>query len=100
MFTNYYEKKGLRKENITQKIDNTVFYSSEYFSPKSLTDGVIRKTKNTIAIHHYCASWVKTSTKISTKIKQMIKRLLGQKIVNKLKSKRKQNESSSSTSKQ
>lgn len=99
IFTKYFEKQGLVRENKTQKINNTIFYASEYFSPKNLTDGKIKKTKNTYAIHHYCASWIKKSVKFKTKIKQFIKRLIGEKLVNKLKNKRKQNESSTPTSK-
>lgn len=99
IFTQYYEQKGLVRQNKTHQIENTVFYASEYFSPKSLTDGVIRKTKNTVAIHHYCASWVKKSTRITSKIKQFIKRILGEKLVNRLKNKRNKNESSTSSSK-
>ena len=89
VFTKYYEQFGLKRKNSTQQINNTMFYSSEYFSPKSLTDGKIRKTENTHTIHHYCASWVKTSTKLKSKIKQFIKRIMGEKLINKIKNKRK-----------
>ena len=89
VFTKYYENLGLKRENTTQQIGNTVFYASEYFCPKSLSDGKIRKTKNTYSIHHYCASWVKKSIKLKSKIKQFIKRIMGEKLINKLKNKRK-----------
>lgn len=88
IFTKYYEQKGLKREDETQTIGNTKFYASEYFSPKSLTDGKIRKTKNTRAIHHYYASWLKKSAKFKHKITQFVKRLLGPKMVEKLKNKR------------
>ena len=97
IYTNYYKEKGLEKIDKTQKIQNTMFYASEYFSPKSLSDGKIRKTKNSVAIHHYCASWVKKVDKFKTKINQFIKRILGQKLVNKIKNKRRNNESSTSS---
>ena len=99
IYTKYYETKGLKRENKTQQIEQTIFYASEYFSPKSLTDGKLRKTENTYTIHHYCASWVKKSTKFKQKILQMIKRILGPKLVQKIKNKRNKNESTSSSSK-
>ena len=100
VFTGYYEKQGLKRENKTQQIGKSIFYASEYFSPKNLTDGKVNKTKNTVAIHHYLGSWVKKSTKFKNKVMQFIKRLLGPKIVNKLKEKKRiKNESSTSASK-
>lgn len=99
VYTEYFKQFGLLEENKTQTIGKTTFYASEYFSPKSLTDGKLRKTKNTLTIHHYCASWVKKSSKIKTKILQFIKRLMGPKLVEKIKNKRNKNESSSSFSK-
>ena len=98
VYTKYYEKLGLKKENKTQILENTKFYSSEYFSPKSLSDGKIRKTKNTVSIHHYCATWVKGTTKFKSKILQLIKRILGEKAVRKFKEKRKKKNESASSS--
>ena len=102
IFTDYYSKKGITRENKTQQIDNTMFYSSEYFSPKNLTDGKIRLTKNTHTIHHFAGSWVKKSVKFKAKIKQFIKRIMGEKLVNKLKQRKQRNsnnENSTSSSK-
>jgi len=100
IYTSYFEKKGLRRDNLTQEIEGTIFYASEYFGPKSLSDGKIRKTKNTVAIHHFIASWQTKSNKFKSKILQLIKRILGEKTVNKLKRRReKNNEGSSLTSK-
>lgn len=99
IYTKYYEQFGLKRENSTQQIENTKFYAAEYFSPKSLTDGKIRKTKNTVSIHHYSATWVKKSSRFKTKIMQFIKRILGEKTVSKLKNKRNKNESSTSSGK-
>jgi len=100
VFTKYYEKLGLERQNKTQQINNTVFYASEYFSPKDLADGKIRKTQNTYTIHHFAGSWIKKSVKFKAKVKQFIKRIMGEKLVNKLKNKRNKNESSTSSSKQ
>ena len=85
IYTSYFEKIGLRRDNTTQRIGDIDFYASEYFGPKSLSDGKIRKTKNTVAIHHFIASWQTKSNKFKTKVFQFIKRILGEKTVNKLK---------------
>lgn len=98
--TEYLCEHGLVLNNTNQNIADINIYSTEYFCPKSLTDGVIRKTSNTVAIHHYYGSWIKKSTKFKTKMLQFCKKLLGPKLVAKLKNKRKSNESSTSSSKQ
>ena len=83
-----------------QKVLDFNLYASEYFCPKSLSDGVVRKTNNTVAIHHYYGSWKKKSAKIKHKFLQLIKRVIGQKTINKLKEKRKKkNENTASSSK-
>ena len=48
---------GLRKEDTFQTIGNLAFLPSEYFSPLSFHDMVLRKTENTVAIHWYAATW-------------------------------------------
>lgn len=49
---------GLRPDGSLQIIDdNFLILPSDYLCPKSFGDGVIRKTKNTISIHHFTASW-------------------------------------------
>ena len=87
VFTQYFEKQGLTRENKTQQIGNTTFFSTEYFSPKSLSDGKIRKTKNTYAIHHFNASWLSTSKRIKVEVKQLISRMLGEKLSKKIRTK-------------
>ena len=97
----------ITKENYKIELNNTIqdlgdvkIFSKEYFCPKSLTDGKIRKTKNTYTIHHFSGSWKKKSDKFKAKILQFMKRVLGAKNIEKLKQKRnKKNESSSSSSK-
>ena len=94
------ENYDIKLNNTTQDLGDVKFYAKDYFCPKSLTDGVIRKTKNTYTIHHFSGSWKKKSSKFKAKLLQFIKRILGEKNVQKLKEKRnKKNESSSSSSK-
>lgn len=62
--TEVFLRHGLRQENQTQQIDGGVIcLSTEYFCPKDYWTGQICKTKNTYAIHHYEASWLKPEQK-------------------------------------
>ncbi len=49
---------GLRNTNDIQECAEIVVYPKEYFCPKSMLSGKIRKTKNTVCIHHFAASWI------------------------------------------
>ena len=88
-FTEKLKEMGFEIKNKTQIIDGVAIYSSEYFSPKSLTDGKIRKTKNTYSIHHYAGTWIPKKVAFKSKILQLAKRLMGEKMVNKLKQRKK-----------
>ena len=58
--TNFLVKNyGLKQNNTTQFFDENkiAIFSTEYFCPKSVADGKIRKTKNTVSIHWYNMSW-------------------------------------------
>ncbi|MBP5651083.1 MAG: glycosyl transferase [Clostridia bacterium] len=56
-FTEYYEKFGLKAENITQKVNNFTVYASEYFSPYDVITNKKKITSKTYSIHWYNASW-------------------------------------------
>lgn len=88
IFTDKLLEYGLVCDGTTQTLENIKIYSSEYFSPKSLSDGKIRKTKNTMTIHHFEGTWISAGKKCSAKIKMFIKRLMGQKMVSRLKAKK------------
>lgn len=70
VFTKYFEQKGLKRENKTQQIDNTMFYASEYFSPIDVITNKKKITKNTHSIHWYNASWYTPKQKFMSKIKK------------------------------
>ena len=58
--TNYLKEKiKLKTNNSTQFFNDEkiAIYSTEYFCPKSVSDGKVRKTKNTVSIHWYNMSW-------------------------------------------
>ncbi len=70
-FTKYFEQYGLLRENKSQKIDNKVFLSSEYFSPIDVITNKKNITKNTYSIHWYNASWYTPKQKLKYKIKKI-----------------------------
>lgn len=52
------EKEGLdRKRNVTQRLENVIVFSDDYFCPKSFSTGLIKKSKNTHSIHQFDGSW-------------------------------------------
>lgn len=66
--TDILNKKGLKKENVLQKIYNMNIYPVEYFCPLKMGTNKLNITKNTYSIHHFNASWY-TGNKIVKKIK-------------------------------
>ena len=54
---------GLAANGTYQELDGMTVFPTEYFCPKSFSDGVIRKTKNTCSIHHFDASWFSDESK-------------------------------------
>lgn len=88
IFTRLLQQKGLKLENTLQVLEGITVYPTEYFCPKSLSDGKIRKTENTYTIHHYAGTWISAGKKCSAKIKMFIKRLMGPKMVSRLKAKK------------
>ena len=70
IFTKYYESKGLIREDKTQQLKNTKYYSSEYFSPIDVVTNKKKLTKNTHSIHWYNASWYSPKQKFLNKLKK------------------------------
>lgn len=83
--TEYLKEKGLQFSGQIETLEDIVVYPKDYFCPKSMSDGKIRKTSNTYAIHHYLSSWATKRSKLKTKFIQLIKRIIGEKNVQKLK---------------
>ena len=55
--TELMEEKGLSQENAIQCIDGVYIYPKDYFGPKDYVTNHINITENTLAIHHYNATW-------------------------------------------
>lgn len=50
-------KYGLQQNNTLQCVEGLTLYPKDYFCPKSYVTEKINKTKNTVTIHHFSASW-------------------------------------------
>ena len=104
--TTALENIGLNRNGEIQTIGNCfTVYPSDWFCPKSLYDGIIRKTENTYSIHHFDASWFDNASKKEqlerwkrkqkrakqkvrrTKVKSAIIKVLGEKSLNKIRKK-------------
>ncbi|OXC22973.1 hypothetical protein AYP82_08220 [Lactobacillus crispatus] len=70
---------GLRNKCGIQKIDDIYIYPKEYFCPLNYFTGELKITQNTVAIHHYAASWLSMQEKRNHKIVQKISRVFGRK---------------------
>lgn len=74
---------GLRPNGSYQEIQGFRFYPRTVLSPKDYCSGRLKyKTKNTIAIHHYNASWQTNDFQIKKKICYIFGGRLGTKIIN------------------
>lgn len=55
--TNILKKYGIKLNNQIQTVADFTFLPSDYLCPKSVKDGKIILTENTLAIHHFAGSW-------------------------------------------
>ncbi len=74
--------KGLKKENVRQKVFDMEIYPVEYFCPKVMGTNKINLTENTYSIHHFESSW-KSDSKLVRRmgyylipLKQKVKKIL------------------------
>lgn len=55
---------GFEVKDTVQEIKGVTFYPKEYFCPFDYNTRIMHKTKNTIGIHRFAASWTSKSTKL------------------------------------
>lgn len=96
IFTDKLKEIGFKIDNTFQKIDGIAIYPSEFFCPKSMSDGKINITQNTYSIHHYASTWVPKRLVLKNKMLQFFKRILGKRLVDKLREKKKSKKSKDS----
>ena len=70
IYTKYFEKLGLQRKNLTQKINEYIFFSSDYFCPIDVITSKKRITDNTHSIHWYNASWYSPKQKFKNRFKK------------------------------
>lgn len=74
--TRELEKFGLCNAPGIQNIQGIKIYPAEYFNPYNDITGKLKITSNTVSIHWYSKTWIKTN-KYTQKMKQLFHRFLG-----------------------
>lgn len=59
-------------------------FQEDFFSPKNMGTGIISKTSNTYAIHHFAMSWIPTNKKIVPNMKRALMKAFGVRNINSL----------------
>lgn len=68
-------QRGLKNTDEIQYVEGFYIYPKEYFCPKVFSSGKTKKTKNTVCIHHFAASWFsEEKAKKCKKLRKKIKR--------------------------
>ncbi|WP_338934867.1 glycosyltransferase family 32 protein [Lactobacillus helveticus] len=75
----FLKEDGLKPMNGVQKVDGITIYPKDYFCPLNYFTGEKKITSNTVAIHHYVASWKDKKEKKYHKIGQFVTRCFGYK---------------------
>lgn len=78
---------GLVLNDTFQIVNDFALFPHVYFSPKDHNDGKIYKTEDTVAIHHFAASWTSARSKIRTKLVRISYALLGHRITDSIRRK-------------
>lgn len=76
--TDLLVEKGLKRENIYQKLDNNIsIYPKEYFSPYVYPYGIYQITDNSYCVHHFFVSWQSKTVLLRRYLKMVIAKLIG-----------------------
>ena len=70
--TGTLQRLGMDMTKTSGTFMDMVFYPAEYFCPMDYSTGKKTITKNTVSIHHYCASWTSSVTKRTTRLKRIL----------------------------
>lgn len=77
------------KREIMEKADQNYsshfyLFEKDFFSPKNMGTGIITKTDNTYAIHHFAMSWIPASQKFIPNLKRALMKFFGVQTMNAL----------------
>ena len=70
-------KLGLKQDGSLQRVADTLVLPADYLNPFDAVTGVVEKTKNTISIHWYSASWMSPAMVCKSKIGRFLRRIFG-----------------------
>lgn len=68
---------GVRLDNTFQESSELALYPNDYFCPKSYDTGIITRTRNTHAVHHFSGTWLPAEVRSRTQSDWKINRVLG-----------------------
>jgi len=81
------EKYNWIPSNVYQELkDGLVIYPTDFFCPKDLRSRKLRITENTVAIHHFAASWLPLRQKVRSRVLSTLRKFLGERFYEKLRS--------------
>lgn len=82
--TDVLVRNGLRRDNSQQKIKSVTIYPKDYFCPKDVDTFEIKKTQNTISIHHFNSTWHTPKMQKQKKRTIMIRKIFGRSVGDKI----------------
>ncbi len=76
--TDLLVEKGLKRENIYQKIDDNIsIYPKEYFSPYVYPYGIYQITDKSYCVHHFFVSWQSSTVLLKRYLKMILAKTIG-----------------------
>lgn len=72
------EKLGLVRDGSKQTVAGALILPVEYLNPYESSTGRLRKTKNTLSVHWYSASWMSWKKKLRSAITRPLHRIFGE----------------------
>ena len=70
-------KLGLVQNGLEQKVQDAVIYPPAFFNPYDSATGELNRTRETVSVHWYAASWMSKRQKMRGAISKPLHRLLG-----------------------
>ena len=70
-------KLGLVQNGLEQKVQDAVIYPPVFFNPYDSATGELNRTRETVSVHWYAASWMSKRQKMRGAISKPLHRLLG-----------------------
>lgn len=80
LLTRILAEKGLRRDGMTQTIDDIHIYPSSVFSPFDYVDGRLRSNGKTVTVHHYSQYWISGNPPLRRRLSVLWHRLIGKKL--------------------